>query len=293
MTVEDLREELTAIDAIYPGCIEEVGPQIFNLSPPGDDELIIELSFPLDYPDIKPDVIAVVSKNPSKYPDERYLEKSVNDIVLKVFRKGEVCLFDLFTELEEFLYKYESNQNENPETASGTNEEVNKAEEPDTHETQETDHFIDRKTFDIQVKDPLEGWTQSDPIVDRGSTFVGFARQVHSVEDAENYLEILKTDRKISKANHNMLSWRIKRDDGVQYQDCDDDGETAAGGRILHLLTMMDAWNVIVVVSRWFGGTHIGPDRFKHINSAARDAVIKGNFVAADKNSTGKKKKKK
>lgn len=58
-------------------------------------------------------------------------------------------------------------------------------------------------------------------------------------------------------------------------------------------LQMMDAWNVIVVVSRWFGGTHIGPDRFKHINSAARDAVIKGNFVAADKNSTGKKKKKK
>lgn len=42
---------------------------------------------------------------------------------------------------------------------------------------------------------------------------------------------------------------------------------------------MMDAWNVIVVVSRWFGGTHIGPDRFKHINTAARDAVVKGEFV--------------
>ena len=35
---------------------------------------------------------------------------------------------------------------------------------------------------------------------------------------------------------------------------------------------------MIVVVSRWFGGTHLGPDRFKHINSAARDVVTKGNF---------------
>lgn len=46
---------------------------------------------------------------------------------------------------------------------------------------------------------------------------------------------------------------------------------------------MMDAWNVVVVVSRWFGGTHLGPDRFKHINSAAREAVIEGHF-AVDKN---------
>lgn len=57
----------------------------------------------------------------------------------------------------------------------------------------------------------------------------------------------------------------------------------------------MDAWNVIVVVSRWFGGTHIGPDRFKHINSVAREVVIKGNFVNAnnndDNNNTKKKKK--
>ena len=75
-----------------------------------------------------------------------------------------------------------------------------------------------------------------------------------------------------------MTRWRVKRDDGIQFQDCDDDGETAAGGRLLHLLTMMDAWNMIVVVSRWFGGTHLGPDRFKHINSAARDVVTKSNF---------------
>lgn len=34
-------------------------------------------------------------------------------------------------------------------------------------------------------------------------------------------------------------------------QDCDDDGESAAGGRLLHLLQVADAKNVVVVVSRW------------------------------------------
>lgn len=53
----------------------------------------------------------------------------------------------------------------------------------------------------------------------------------------------------------------------------------------------MDVWNVIVVVSRWFGGIHLGPDRFKHINSAARDVIIKGQFLDAETNNTKKKKK--
>lgn len=45
-------------------------------------------------------------------------------------------------------------------------------------------------------------------------------------------------------------------------QDYDDDGEAAAGGRLLHLLQMTDARNVCVVVSRWYGGILLGPSRF-------------------------------
>lgn len=30
---------------------------------------------------------------------------------------------------------------------------------------------------------------------------------------------------------------------------------------------------MLVVVSRWYGGTLLGADRFKHINQAARDAL--------------------
>lgn len=60
----------------------------------------------------------------------------------------------------------------------------------------------------------------------------------------------------------------------------------------------MDVWNV-VVVSRWFGGTLLGSDRFKHINTAGRNAIVKAGFIEDNKsnnNNTGKelgKKKKK
>jgi len=33
--------------------------------------------------------------------------------------------------------------------------------------------------------------------------------------------------------------------------DNDDDGETAAGSRLLHLMSILDVKNVVVVVSRW------------------------------------------
>ena len=40
-----------------------------------------------------------------------------------------------------------------------------------------------------------------------------------------------------------------------------------------------DVKDVLVVVTRYFGGTLLGADRFKHINQAARDALELGGFI--------------
>jgi hypothetical protein len=50
---------------------------------------------------------------------------------------------------------------------------------------------------------------------------------------------------------------------GVSYHDCDDDGETAAGGRLGEILRIMGVSGVAVIVSRWFGGTLLGARREK------------------------------
>ena len=62
-------------------------------------------------------------------------------------------------------------------------------------------------------------------------------------------------------------------------QDFDDDGESAAGGRLLHLLQVVGAQDVVVVVSRWYGGILLGPARFTHINNAARKLLDQCGYI--------------
>lgn len=45
---------------------------------------------------------------------------------------------------------------------------------------------------------------------------------------------------------------------GIYYHDCDDDGETAAGGRLGEILRIMGVCGVAVIVTRWYGGTKLG-----------------------------------
>ena len=88
--------------------------------------------------------------------------------------------------------------------------------------------------------------------------------------------------------------------------DNDDNGESAAGGRLAHLLQILvciyhcysghsfplfkrfqEVKNVLVIVTRYFGGIHLGPDRFKHINQAARNALDLGGFLETSETRKG------
>lgn len=260
MVAEDLRDELDAIEAIYPECLTRVNDNLIDLKIPQHEEYTVRISFPAAYPEKQMPHILQVRSNGH---DDQYLETLFTEVLDSIYIEGNVCIFDFCTELEGILYS---------------------EEEPEISVEQE-------EPKDLKV-DLLEGWIASEPVYDRGSTFMAFVRKVDSEDELLEKLTLLKSEKKISKANHNMTAWRIKNEDNTKVQDCDDDGETAAGGRLLHLLTIMDIWNVIVVVSRWFGGTHIGPDRFKHINSTARDAIVKAGFVDANDAKKHKKKKK-
>ena len=45
---------------------------------------------------------------------------------------------------------------------------------------------------------------------------------------------------------------------------------------------LMRAEGAFVMVSRWFGGIKLGPDRFRHVNNAARAAIVAhGGFEGA------------
>ncbi|XP_077542370.1 protein IMPACT-B-like isoform X3 [Haemaphysalis longicornis] len=114
----------------------------------------------------------------------------------------------------------------------------------------------------------------------------------------EQVLDELKTNKKIAEATHNIWAYRIALTEprSVLCKDSEDDGETNAGNRLLHLLDILNVTNVVVVVTRWYGGIHLGPDRFKHINHVARDLLEQHGYIrkeapAPDSKSKGKQKK--
>ncbi|BGP00849.1 Protein IMPACT-like protein [Rhodotorula toruloides] len=127
-----------------------------------------------------------------------------------------------------------------------------------------------------------------EPIVDRQSVFVGHAAKVNSLEEVDAVMEALLSNNKIAKATHNISAYQFTTASGTRHADNDDDGETAAGSRLAHLLTLLDVPNVMVVVSRWYGGIHLGPDRFKLINQAARDALTDAGFLQEAEEKKGK-----
>ncbi|WWC87136.1 uncharacterized protein L201_002022 [Kwoniella dendrophila CBS 6074] len=125
----------------------------------------------------------------------------------------------------------------------------------------------------------------SEPIIDRRSTFIGHSVRVTDEKEIPLLIHELLNDKKIAKAAHPAIfAYRLVKNVGgpagkIYNTDYDDDGETAAGSRLKHLLEILELENVLVVVTRWFGGIQLGPDRFKHINQAARDALELGGFL--------------
>eukprot|EP00088_Acartia_fossae_P007591 TRINITY_DN13572_c0_g1_i21.p1 TRINITY_DN13572_c0_g1~~TRINITY_DN13572_c0_g1_i21.p1 ORF type:complete len:284 (-),score=43.03 TRINITY_DN13572_c0_g1_i21:367-1218(-) len=133
----------------------------------------------------------------------------------------------------------------------------------------------------------------TDVFEDRKSVFQGHCATVTSLDEIKAVLNKLYENKKIAHATHNMYAYRIHLPDKNSWlQDCDDDGESAAGGRMLHLLEIVEAKNTLVVVSRWYGGIQLGPDRFKHINNMTRRALEESGALKQEKPSGGKKKKK-
>jgi hypothetical protein len=49
----------------------------------------------------------------------------------------------------------------------------------------------------------------------------------------------------------------------------EDDGEQWAGGKILNAMQAEGVIDAVVIVSRWYGGTLLGPARFTHIQTCA------------------------
>ena len=103
-------------------------------------------------------------------------------------------------------------------------------------------------------------------LTDRGSKYAVSGCVCASKADALAALKQLKRAKKFAKATHN--SWAVLSSvDGPIKQD---DGEAGAGMVILRMLEREALTDQLVIVTRWFGGVHLGGDRFRRIQDCVR-----------------------
>lgn len=96
---------------------------------------------------------------------------------------------------------------------------------------------------------------------DRGSKYAVSGGPCASADDAKAFIKQLCRNKKFAKATHN--TWGVILPDGTLLKN--DDGESGAGMMILRILERAEVTGQIVVVTRWYGGKHLGGDRFRHV----------------------------
>ncbi|GAB7360624.1 hypothetical protein MBLNU230_g0504t1 [Neophaeotheca triangularis] len=280
---EALDDEVTSINSIYGDetlVKTSSGSHSYALTLPSRPTVAVSIEFSPDYPDTPPSVTGThhVGADIAKGEGAKIVD-AVRGVLAEVYRPGEPCIFDLIEDTNQKLEQLGLDQSARDEGQQAT--EASGQEDPNIDFS--NGYYIDPEDQALDSLTDPPPWIISEPISEKKSVFVARAAAVESVDQAKSYLaHLLNSDKKVAKATHNMTAWRIRGPNGVQFQDCDDDGETAAGGRMLHLLELMGVWDVMVVVTRWYGGVQLGPDRFRFINMCARDAVVKGGFVVEE-----------
>lgn len=303
-TLQD--EEIEALAAIYGDDWEVVDSESRKYHIRISDEklknaILMEVSFPPDYPKTAPP--QYILSAPWLLRDEKTnLEGSLADIYCENI--GESIIYLWVEKIREFLQE-RTELHVKADTTAGNSEAVIQEHMLD-RKTEEEDEILDIDFLNVQEKPDKcqfeEQENSSDDVncpeihhgesfVDRKSVFQGHIASISHTKQVKLVLDSLYQSKKIAAATHNIYAYRIisKDKSDVFYQGCEDDGETQAGSRMLHLMQIVDACNVIVVVTRWYGGVHLGPDRFKHINNCARQLLDEHGYIQSKNEKKGPK----
>ena len=293
----ELLEEIEAINSIYspdslvklPGNLSD-NENVYTLVLP-THPVTLRLSFPKNYPTESPTIAGVQSIGESKPKGYgSHTLELARKVLSKTCTPGQVCVFDLVEELEKLLQEEE--EQDGPDNTLGA-----------TESNTVSDNKADLSLSPIPQADTPDApaWIHSETVSQKKSVFIAHATTItHPSQLPALMISLHAMSKSISKATHNISAYRIRShtqltptiaksrsdeagltDSNVQaiiYQDYDEDGETAAGGRLLHLMQIMDVWNVLVIVSRWYGGINLGPDRFRIINQVAREVLVAGGW---------------
>ncbi len=109
-----------------------------------------------------------------------------------------------------------------------------------------------------------------DLIIDRKSKYTLVASFVAERKKVDDMMKFLLKDSYYQKATHNSYAYRIQQENGSILEWKNDDGETWAWMCILRELQRENAINIVIVVTRYFGGIKLETDRYKNVIQACK-----------------------
>lgn len=118
-------------------------------------------------------------------------------------------------------------------------------------------------------------------LVEKKSKFIANVKPVDNEPDALAYLAAMRS--KYSDARHNVYAYVIDENNIFRYSDDGEPGGTA-GMPVLDTIRKSGLVDVIVVVTRYFGGTLLGTGGLVHAySSSARDGLTAAEIVVREK----------
>ena len=120
-----------------------------------------------------------------------------------------------------------------------------------------------------------------EEIVEKKSKFIATLFYIKNEEQANNLIKDIK--KQYHDARHNCFAYRVMTESGV-VERFSDDGEPSgtAGGPMLNILGKNNLCNVLVVVTRYFGGILLGTGGLVRAYSDATIKVINSATIARE-----------
>lgn len=120
-------------------------------------------------------------------------------------------------------------------------------------------------------------------IIEKKSKFIGEVFYIETVQEAEEKLR--EINKKYHDAKHHCFAYRVMEQEKI-IERCSDDGEPSgtAGAPMLQIISKNDLINVIVIVTRYFGGILLGTGGLvRAYSKATSDSLEKAEIVEIKK----------
>lgn len=109
------------------------------------------------------------------------------------------------------------------------------------------------------------------------SRFLAHIAEVRSEEEAEALIK--ETRKKYYDASHSCSAYILNSDKGIRHSSDDGEPSGTAGKPILDVISGAGLSNVIVIVTRYFGGTELGTGGLVRAYSGATAEVLKNSEI--------------